>query len=413
MAHVEKIKKSGVIGLVIHCERRKGCELSNKDIDKSRTYLNYNLAKDIQPLKPEVFLKQRINEVKHMNRSDIVFMADWIVTVPNDVHEDDIERFFDYTFEFLKEKYGEKNVVSAWVHNDETTSHIHFSFIPIITIEGIERLNCKRIITKSALKQFHPELGAYLEQRLGYMPSIQNDATINGNRTIKELKNQEDLSLKKSLVNVHEHLDASNHIVKLANEIDFEPSRLLEKTKSLKKCNKIIDELKYNNKQLQNDTKSLSNLVQVQKKEIDSYRQMPLSKQLKEKEQTIYNLYSSLETLENHVRDIEYDFSHLRKNYDHLEQKNDKLENELYYHRTFLNCLDLNQIFKSFKRLFNREDDSINIHSLKELCQKAHKKISHVFQTIKEKVYFLDNSKEMSEDIILKDSTHSYHDMEL
>ncbi len=67
------------------------------------------------------------------------------------------------------------------------------------------------------------------------MPSIQNDATINGNRTIKELKNQEDLSLKKSLINVHEHLDASNNIIKLANEIDFEPSRLLEKTKSLKK----------------------------------------------------------------------------------------------------------------------------------------------------------------------------------
>ncbi|WP_028043399.1 hypothetical protein [Candidatus Stoquefichus massiliensis] len=169
--------------------------------------------------------------------------------------------------------------------------------------------------------------------------------------------------------------------------------------------------MKYNNKQLQNDTESLSNLVKVQKKKIDSYRQMPLSKQLKEKEQTIHNLYSSLQTLENHVRDIEYDFSHLRRNYDHLEQKNDKLENELYYHKTFLNCLDLNQIFKSFKRLFNREDDSINIHSLKELCQKAHEKISHVFQRIKEKVYFLDNSKEMSEDIILKDSNHSYHDM--
>ncbi|WP_261797176.1 hypothetical protein [Candidatus Stoquefichus massiliensis] len=41
--------------------------------------------------------------------------------------------------------------------------------------------------------------------------------------------------MKKSLINVHEHLDASNNIIKLANEIDFEPSRLLEKTKSLKK----------------------------------------------------------------------------------------------------------------------------------------------------------------------------------
>ena len=37
----------------------------------------------------------------------------------------------------------------------------------------------------------------------------------------------------------------------------------------------------------------------------------------------------------------------------------------------------------------------------------------HVFQTIKQKVYFLDNSKEMSEDIVLRDSKISYHDMEL
>ncbi|MBS5112640.1 MAG: plasmid recombination protein [Coprobacillus cateniformis] len=167
MAHVEKIKRSGVIGLAIHCERRVGCELSNKDIDTSRTHLNYNLAKDIQPLKPETFLKQRISEVRHISRDDIVLMADWIVTLPKDVYKEDTERFFEYTFEFLKEKYGEKNIVSAWIHMDEATPHIHFSFVPVITIDGIEKLNCKKIITKSALKKFHPQLGAYLEQRLG------------------------------------------------------------------------------------------------------------------------------------------------------------------------------------------------------------------------------------------------------
>lgn len=47
MAHVEKVKRNGVVGLAIHCERREGCELSNKDIDNSRSHLNYNLAQDI------------------------------------------------------------------------------------------------------------------------------------------------------------------------------------------------------------------------------------------------------------------------------------------------------------------------------------------------------------------------------
>ena len=245
------------------------------------------------------------------------------------------------------------------------------------------------------------------------MPYIQNDATINGNRTIKELKNQEDLSLKKSLANVHKHIDASNAIFTAANQIDYEPSGLLEKTKSLKKCNLVIDDLKHNNKQLKKDAESLSSLVTIQKKEIDSYRHMPLAKQLKQKEQTIENLYSSLHTLENHVNDVEYDFSRLRKNYDHLEQKKDNLENELFLHKIFLNCLDLNQVFKTFKKLINKDDNSIDIHSLKDLCQKAYDKIYHMFQSIKERIHFLDNSKEISEDIILKDNNHSYHDMEL
>lgn len=52
---------------------------------------------------------------------------------------------------------------------------------------------------KERTQTISSQFEAYLEQKLGYMPSIQNDATINGNRTIEELKNQEDLSLKKSL----------------------------------------------------------------------------------------------------------------------------------------------------------------------------------------------------------------------
>lgn len=113
MAHAKKVKRTGVIGLVIHCERREECELSNKDIDMSRTHLNYNLAETIQPMKPEIFIKKRIDEVKHIKRDDIVYLVDWIVTLPKDVLADDQERFFEYTYDFLREKYGIQNIVSA------------------------------------------------------------------------------------------------------------------------------------------------------------------------------------------------------------------------------------------------------------------------------------------------------------
>lgn len=126
------------------------------------------------------------------------------------------------------------------VHKVETTPHIHIGFIPVIVQDGIERLNCKKIINKPYLKTFHPKLEKYLEMALGYVPEILNDATINGNRTVKELKNQEDLSLKKSLKNVHEHLEASQSIISNADKINFEISSFLEKIKSLKNVIKSL-----------------------------------------------------------------------------------------------------------------------------------------------------------------------------
>lgn len=187
MAHVEKYKSADITGLAIHYERRERCELSNQNIDITRSHLNYNLAQELQPLHPEAFIKNRLKEVKHINRKDINVMVDWIVTLPKNVPQEDEQKFFKHTYQFMKEEYDEKNIISAWIHKDETTPHIHIGFIPVIVQNGIERLNCKKIINKPYLKSFHPKLEKYLEKSLGYVPEILNDATINGNRTVKVL----------------------------------------------------------------------------------------------------------------------------------------------------------------------------------------------------------------------------------
>lgn len=414
MAHAQKVKRTGVIGLVIHCERREGCELSNKDIDMSRTHLNYNLAETIQPMKPEIFIKKRIDEVKHIKRDDIVYLVDWIVTLPKDVLVDDQERFFEYTYDFLREKYGIQNIVSAWVHNDEATPHIHFSFIPVVEIDGIERLKCKDILTKKELKRFHPDLGAYLENRLGYMPVIQNDATINGNRTIKELKNQEDLSFKTSMNNVYDNIQATENIINESHQINFEETSIIEKTKSLKKSHQVIDKLKNNNKELQTNNLSLMKLVNVQKKEIDMYREMPLAKQLKEKDREIDNLYSSINQLENRINDYEYDNQQLRNHNFYLDKKKDKLEHELYIHKSFISLFKLDNIYKSFKKMFINQDYRIDIHSFKDMCEKIYIKVSTLFEHLKERIDILDQKGITNEDIVVKQHKEPhFKDMEL
>ena len=49
------------------------------------------------------------------------------MTAPKDLPMSEMEKFFNVTYEFLSERYGEKNCVQAVVHNDEG-GQPHYSF---------------------------------------------------------------------------------------------------------------------------------------------------------------------------------------------------------------------------------------------------------------------------------------------
>jgi hypothetical protein len=42
------------------------------------------------------------------------------------------KKYFEKSIEFLKEQFGEKNVIFATVHKDETTPHLHAGVIPLL-----------------------------------------------------------------------------------------------------------------------------------------------------------------------------------------------------------------------------------------------------------------------------------------
>ena len=202
MAHCEKYPKAAVTGMFIHYERTAGHNLSNKDIDSSRSHLNYNVAETDQSLSQNLFLSQRLSEIKTNNRNNQNVICDWIVTQPKDVRSEDSYAFFLAVYEFLSNRYGKKNVVSAYVHMDEIgqTPHMHFCFVPVQTLEdGSEKLNAKAIVDKNELRTFHPALQKAVDQSLGYHVSIQNGITREqgGNKTVKQLK--EETALKEQL----------------------------------------------------------------------------------------------------------------------------------------------------------------------------------------------------------------------
>lgn len=162
-------------------------ENANKDIDSSQTKLNYNLAES--SFSQNELLKKRLSEVKCLKRKDVNVMCSWVVTLPKDFKGNEKD-FFKATYDFLESKYKKENVISAWVHKDETQPHIHFTFVPVVLDKkkNIEKVSAKECVTKMDLISFHEELQKYLEKELGQEVHILNGATPEKNLSVRELK---------------------------------------------------------------------------------------------------------------------------------------------------------------------------------------------------------------------------------
>lgn len=188
MAHVAKFSKSALGHMFKHYERNSCIgEFGNESIDREKSHLNYNLAPERE--NQYKFTMERCQEVKCLNRADVKVMCDWVVTAPKDLNPNQQDDFFKESYNFLENKYGQKNVISAYVHLDEVTPHMHFSFIPVAIDKkkGIEKVSSKEVLTKIELKSFHNDLQNHLDSK-GIKCSILNEATIEGNKSIAELK---------------------------------------------------------------------------------------------------------------------------------------------------------------------------------------------------------------------------------
>ena len=198
MANVDKFTRATTGHLCAHYERAKDengeyIRFGNQNINIEKTPLNYNLAPEHDGGQVE-FIRKRTSEVKCLNRADVNVMCSWVVTLPQGFSRN--REFFEETYKFLAEKYGEKNVISAYVHMDEKQPHMHFSFVPVVVGKNEkEKVSAKELLTKIELQRFHPALQTALETALSQDVPILNGATVGGNRTVAELKAEQGISI--------------------------------------------------------------------------------------------------------------------------------------------------------------------------------------------------------------------------
>ncbi len=188
MAHLEKYTAAAAGHMFAHYDRTHSSSTSN--IDENRTHLNYNLAEKDQPLSCLDFLHKRMSEIKVLKRANVNVMCDWVVTAPEDLTEEELPVFFDECYKFLNARYGKDNLISAPVHMDETSPHLHYNFVPVVKDKknGKLKLSAKECITRKDLNTFHTDLTKHMAAVFGRDIGILNGATISGNKTIKQLK---------------------------------------------------------------------------------------------------------------------------------------------------------------------------------------------------------------------------------
>ena len=186
MAHMMKHTKASCGHMFAHYDRRED-NISNENLDRTRSHLNYNLGTH-QKMDQGDFVRQRCSEVHCQNRKDVNVMCSWVITAPKDLPKEQERDFFKASYDFLQKKYGRENVVSSYVHMDEVTPHMHFAFVPVVADERRGyKVSAKQCVNKAHLATFHEEMEKYLQER-GIGARILNNATREGNKSVRMLK---------------------------------------------------------------------------------------------------------------------------------------------------------------------------------------------------------------------------------
>lgn len=164
---MEKYKRQEVSPVEEENERDESYQASNPNIDSCRTKDNYHI---IYPFKSYIEkINKRLSqlELKRKIRSDAILMNSFVVTSDGEFFKGlrpwEQRIFFRDCVQFFEDKYGTKNIISAVVHMDETTPHLHLNFVPI----NDGRLSSKSLFDRQKLAQLQTELWEQVGKKYG------------------------------------------------------------------------------------------------------------------------------------------------------------------------------------------------------------------------------------------------------
>ena len=378
----QKYKRENLKGIFRHNER-KNENYSNKNIDKEKSHLNYSLKdprysyeKEFERIRKEYNLKGQIKTVSNI-------ACEYIITSDNEffnkIGEKETRRFFETAYKFVCEykNLGEQYILSAKIHNDEDTPHLHLVFLPVVHTKDKKG----NAIDKLACSEFWKEKDSYRQlQNAFYEYMVSHNFELERGLP-KEETNRTHLSIEeyKKITNYEKTKEILRDItlelpevpsIEDFNRVVFKRNEKIQK-EIIEPKDKLIEKLYSENKRLHGEIERQVNVID----EAEKYQ--------KERDKIL----EDNENLHNKVYQMEHDYKVKSNSLDfRYNNRKEELEKEFE------------------EKAFNLEYEyKHKIHKLEKENTRLHKIIKTFEETVKKFIKWICNKFELpSEDEIVR-----------
>ena len=265
-----KYKGPEISHIESHNERTKEKYASNPDVDTSRSHLNFHLVTPERKYRAEA--EKQIAEAGCRTRSDSVRVVEALVTASPEFFKgkkkSEVKAYFTEALDFIQKYQSKETIISAVVHMDEKTPHMHLCFVPLTEDK---RLSAKEIVgNKKKLTWWQDEFWKHMVKK--YPDLERGESASETSRThIPPRLFKEAVHLNRMKDQIMAILNDSNPFNKKAKAEELEalldkyiPGVEIMRTK-LKKYDKTYKELTEENAELEKKLSSASR-ESIQKK---------------------------------------------------------------------------------------------------------------------------------------------------
>ena len=253
-----------------HNERTKEKYASNPDIDTTRSHLNFHLVTPERKYRAES--EKQIAEAGCRTRSDSVRVVEALVTASPEFFKgkkkSEVKAYFTEALDFIQKYQSKETIITAVVHMDEKTPHMHLCFVPLTEDK---RLSAKEIVgNKKKLTWWQDEFWKHMVKKY---PDLERGESVSetGRTHIPPRLFKEAVHLNRMKDQIMAILNDSNPFNKKAKAEELEalldkyiPGVEIMRTK-LKKYDKTYKELTEENAELEKKLSSASR-ESIQKK---------------------------------------------------------------------------------------------------------------------------------------------------